>query len=152
MSLLEREAAVAAVEDALADARAGRGRVIVVGGEAGIGKSRLVSEVLAGVEDVTVVTAPCEQYESSTAYFPFRRLLRDALAVPGDLAPHQVVSHVADRVAARAPGLVPFLPLDQLIRQNPAAAGQAPATTGQAPAATGQAPAAATTSTAVTGN
>jgi membrane protease subunit HflK len=49
-------------------------------------------------------------------------------------------------------GVVPFLPLDQLIRQNPAAAGQAPAATGQAPAATGQAPAAATTSTAVTGN
>jgi membrane protease subunit HflK len=51
-------------------------------------------------------------------------------------------------------GVVPFLPLDQLIRQNPGGTGgQAPATgVGQAPAASAAAPAASTTSTAGTGN
>ena len=64
----------------------GAGSLDIVG-EPGIGKSRLVSELLSEVEDVPVVKAPCEQYESSTAYFPFRRLLRDVLGVPADCSP-----------------------------------------------------------------
>jgi class 3 adenylate cyclase/tetratricopeptide (TPR) repeat protein len=124
LPLVGRSEEMAVLEEALTDVRAGRGRVLDIRGEAGIGKSRLVAEVLAGVEDVTVVTAPCEQYESSTAYFPFRRLLRDALGVPGDLDPHQVVSHVADRVAARAPGLLPFLPLVGIAMDVPVATTQ----------------------------
>ena len=41
-TLLERETAWAALHQALADARAGRGRCVLVQGEAGIGKTRLV--------------------------------------------------------------------------------------------------------------
>ena len=112
LPLVGRTDELAVLGEALADVRARRGRVLDIAGEAGIGKSRLVAEVLSGVDDdVVVVAAPCEQYESSTAYFPFRRLLRDVLAVPGELEPQQVAAHVADRVAAEAPGLVPFLPL-----------------------------------------
>src|SRR5690349_15459810 len=102
---------MAVLTQAMADVRVGRGRVLDIAGEAGIGKSRLVAEVLTGVEDIAVVKAPCEQYESSTAYFPFRRLLRDVLAVPEHLAPADVAAHVAARVSVEAPDLVPFLPL-----------------------------------------
>ena len=42
MELLEREAYLAGLEEALADARAGRGRVILIYGEAGIGKTALL--------------------------------------------------------------------------------------------------------------
>ena len=44
MELLERDSAVAAVEAALAEA-AGAGRVVLVAGEAGIGKTALVTQV-----------------------------------------------------------------------------------------------------------
>ncbi|HEV2798632.1 MAG TPA: adenylate/guanylate cyclase domain-containing protein, partial [Nocardioides sp.] len=111
LPLVGRSEEMAVLAQALADVRAGRGRVLDIAGEAGIGKSRLVTEALSAVDGLAVVTAPCEQYESSTAYFPFRRLLRDVLAVPDGLEPEDVVAHVGDRVAAGAPRLLPFLPL-----------------------------------------
>ena len=42
MELLERETALAEVEAALAEAAAGEGRVVLVAGEAGVGKTSLV--------------------------------------------------------------------------------------------------------------
>jgi class 3 adenylate cyclase/tetratricopeptide (TPR) repeat protein len=111
LPLIGREEELAVLGQALDDVRAGRGCLVDVVGEPGIGKSRLVAELLSGVEDVAVVTAPCEQYESSTAYFPFRRLLRDILGVPADAAAAEVAGRLMDRVAADAPGLVPWLPL-----------------------------------------
>ena len=111
LPLAGRSKEMAVLVQALSDVREGRGRVVDVVGEAGIGKSRLVAELLTGVDDVTVVTAPCEQYESSTAYFPFRRLLRDALGISGSPAPEDVASDILDRVSVLAPDLVPYLPL-----------------------------------------
>jgi class 3 adenylate cyclase/tetratricopeptide (TPR) repeat protein len=110
-SLVGRTDEMAVLGRALDDVRAGRGALVDIVGEAGIGKTRLVAELLSGVESVAVVKAPCEQYESSTAYFPFRRLLRDVLGVPPDAAPDEVARRLMDRVAADAPGLVPWLPL-----------------------------------------
>jgi class 3 adenylate cyclase/tetratricopeptide (TPR) repeat protein len=109
--LLGRADELKALGQALDDVRAGQGRLVDIVGEPGIGKSRLVAEMLSGVEDVPVVRAPCEQYESSTAYFPFRRLLRDILGVPADAAADEVAGLLMDRVAADAPDLVPWLPL-----------------------------------------
>ena len=109
--LVGRAAELAALEQAVLDARAGHGRVVEVVGEAGLGKSRLVAEALAGRNDVHVVVSPCEEYEASTPYFPFRRLLRDLLGVrPGaDVA--EVAEGLADRVSGTAPDLLPWLPL-----------------------------------------
>ena len=42
MDLLERDSAVAALDAALAEAAGGAGRVVLVAGEAGIGKTALV--------------------------------------------------------------------------------------------------------------
>ena len=111
LPLAGRAEEMAVLARAAADMRTGAGRVVDIAGEAGIGKSRLVAEVLSGVEDVVVVTSPCEQYESSTPYFPFRRLLRDVLGVPRTSSPEQAAAHVVDRVRTEAPGLVPFVPL-----------------------------------------
>ncbi|HEV2811912.1 MAG TPA: AAA family ATPase, partial [Solirubrobacteraceae bacterium] len=46
--LLEREAEVAELEEAVAAARAGAGRLVVVEGPAGIGKTRLVRAAREG--------------------------------------------------------------------------------------------------------
>jgi predicted ATPase len=47
MQLLEREPALDALGDWFAEARAGRGRLVLVAGEAGVGKTRLVDEFAA---------------------------------------------------------------------------------------------------------
>jgi predicted ATPase len=44
MQLLEREPALDALGGWFAEARAGRGRLVLVGGEAGVGKTTLVNE------------------------------------------------------------------------------------------------------------
>lgn len=109
--LIGREVEMAVLRDALADVLARRGRLVEIVGEPGIGKSRLVEELLAGADEVLNVWAPCEEYESSTAYFPFRRLLREMLAVPADAAPEQVARRLTDRMSVNAPHLAEWLPL-----------------------------------------
>jgi len=110
LPLIGREEEMAALGQALDDVRRGAGRLVEIVGEPGIGKSRLVSELLTGI-DVPVVSAPCEEYESSTAYFPFRRLLRDILGVPADAEAGEVAERLVARVSSDAPHLAPWLPL-----------------------------------------
>jgi class 3 adenylate cyclase/tetratricopeptide (TPR) repeat protein len=111
LPLIGRSGEMAVIDRALAELRAGRGRLIDIVGDPGIGKSRLVAELLSVAEDLPTVTAPCEEYESSTTYFPFRRLLREVLGVPTDATAEEVSTLLVDRVIADAPGLVPWLPL-----------------------------------------
>jgi DNA-binding winged helix-turn-helix (wHTH) protein len=56
--LLEREEALDVLHGAIADAGAGHGRVVLVAGEAGIGKTALVRTLAAG--DVRVVVGACD--------------------------------------------------------------------------------------------
>ena len=109
--LVGRAEELATLVAALDDARAGRGRLVEIVGGAGMGKSRLVAELLTVRDDVVVVRAPCEIYQSSTPYFPFRRLLRDVLDVPMEAGPEEVARRLVDRVSTDAPDLVPWLPL-----------------------------------------
>jgi class 3 adenylate cyclase/tetratricopeptide (TPR) repeat protein len=102
---------MAVLGQSLVDARSGCGRLVEIVGDAGIGKSRLVAELLSGSHDVPVVTGRCEQYASSTAYFPFRRLLRDVLGVPARADEAEMSRLLVERVRTTAPYLVPWLPL-----------------------------------------
>src|SRR5690349_1631609 len=57
----------------------GTGRLILISGEAGIGKTRLTNEVcrLAQSEGMRVWTGRCSQFESAVPYFPFVRIIDD---------------------------------------------------------------------------
>ena len=106
-----RASEMAVLRSALDDVRARRGRLVEIVGEPGIGKSRLVAELLADADGVVTVSAPSEEYESSTAYFPFRRLLRDVLGIAPDTGPEEAARRLADRVSANASRLLDWLPL-----------------------------------------
>jgi DNA-binding CsgD family transcriptional regulator/tetratricopeptide (TPR) repeat protein len=90
-SIVGREPQLAELTAALAEVRAGRGRLLFVAGEAGVGKTRLVQEFAAGLalhEGVEVLRGSCFDEEPAEPYAPFRELLR-ALALargPGALA------------------------------------------------------------------
>jgi class 3 adenylate cyclase len=94
------------LDEALASARAGSGRVVELVGAGGMGKSRLIEEFRARVEDVDVVQAHGEEYERATPYFGFGALLRSALRMP---SPDEESIRLV--VAETAPRLAPWLPL-----------------------------------------
>ncbi len=119
--LVGREEEMRILRDALVEARAGRGVVVDLAGEPGIGKSRLVSEVLAQ-DGVVSLSTRCDEYERETAYWPFRSLLRDALGVPSEAADDVVMASVRTAAHESDPSLLPWLPLvaDVLDVESPA--------------------------------
>ena len=88
--LVGRHAELAALQAAAQEAAGGRGRLIVLQGEVGIGKSRLVEELvwrldgaeareLAGGARWTVLLGACHESEQGLAYHPFVDALSGAL-------------------------------------------------------------------------
>ena len=77
-----RDTELADLRDALAGARTGRGQALVILGEAGVGKSRLLHEFRTAVagSDITFLEGRCESYGSSVAYLPFVDVLRAAVS------------------------------------------------------------------------
>jgi DNA-binding CsgD family transcriptional regulator len=72
---------LAALRAALAAARAGEPHVVLIQGEAGIGKSSLVSEFLGGQRGVPVVAASGEEAEAFLPYGVVQQLAAGAAAV-----------------------------------------------------------------------
>jgi class 3 adenylate cyclase/tetratricopeptide (TPR) repeat protein len=117
--LTGRDSELATLREALADAREGRGRAVEVVGEGGMGKSRLLDEVLDGVYDVPATVTSCQEYESSTAYFPFRAVFRELLGVGEDAPAAEAQRRLVERLEVDAPHLLPWLPLLGLVMDVP---------------------------------
>jgi len=70
------------LRDAVADAVQGRGRRIVVSGEAGVGKSRLVAELRAGlVAGIDRVVLRCTSFEQNSPYAAVADLIRGTFLI-----------------------------------------------------------------------
>jgi class 3 adenylate cyclase len=80
--LVGREREVARLRTAVADLRAGRGQVVLLVGDAGLGKTRMLAELLSlAGEDVTRLEGRCVSYGAGSPYGPFVELLRTWLGV-----------------------------------------------------------------------
>ena len=80
--LVGREGELARLAGAIADLRAGRGQVLLVVGDAGLGKTRTLTELLSlAGEDVTRLEGRCVSYGAGSPYGPFVELLRTWLGV-----------------------------------------------------------------------
>jgi class 3 adenylate cyclase/tetratricopeptide (TPR) repeat protein len=108
VALAGRAEELATLSLALSDAREGRGSTVDGVGEPGLGKSRLVTELLRSSSAVALSTR-CDAYQSSTAYYPFRRLLRDVLGLPDD--PDDAAARLTQQVADLTPWLAAWTPL-----------------------------------------
>ena len=119
LPLIGRRAELAELRAALAHARGGRGRVVELTGDPGMGGSRIAEELRADAEEMTVLGAIGGPYAAQTAYFPFRGLLRDALGIARDADPAHAAERLAEHVARAAPDLAPWLPLIALVMDVP---------------------------------
>ena len=93
------------LRDALDSALAGDGRVALIAGEPGIGKSALAHKLLAEVDPDTalVLTARCSNWEGSPPYWPWICMLRQYMSVQED-------EPVLEVIARAGPHLVQILP------------------------------------------
>jgi DNA-binding CsgD family transcriptional regulator/tetratricopeptide (TPR) repeat protein len=92
VEILERDPELAVLRSALADAAHGRGSTVLVYGEAGIGKTRLVNEFLALVQGKAhILWSACDDLITPPALGPFREVSR------------QLGGRVAGLLAAGAP-------------------------------------------------
>jgi predicted ATPase/DNA-binding CsgD family transcriptional regulator len=106
MELLEREAHLGQLEEHRWQAAAGHGRVVFVGGEAGVGKTSLVDEFSRRIPSRAVLRASCDALSTPGPLGPVRDLAPalglqiEQLAVEGD-AREQVYRAVLAALAAR---------------------------------------------------
>jgi DNA-binding CsgD family transcriptional regulator/tetratricopeptide (TPR) repeat protein len=111
-TLVERGEALADLEAHLAAARAGDGRLVVIRGEAGIGKTALVTSLAASpAVDVPVLLGRCDGVSTPTPYGPFRDVmdqlgpaLRDL--IEGDAPRHRVKVSLLEQLASAGPHLL----------------------------------------------
>jgi DNA-binding SARP family transcriptional activator/tetratricopeptide (TPR) repeat protein len=118
--LVGRETEVRALLQALDAARAGRGRLVVISGEAGIGKTRLVGELrqAAHVLECRLVGGRCHRTEQVLPFRPLIEALREA-GFPGD---GELVAGLTRTVRADLARLFPELEADESgVGQGPAA-------------------------------
>lgn len=109
--LVARTAERAAVEAAYGRAREGRAVTVLVSGEAGIGKSRLVGDVVAGLPgEPLVLTGGCLELGGEGApHVPFVAILRDLLRRWGRARVDALLPLAGSALAALLPG-VPATP------------------------------------------
>ncbi len=109
-ALVGREDEVEILRAALDRARAGRGSLVVIEGEPGIGKSRLLSEMWEDASDLVRLHATCEAYTSTTPYSVWRELLRELLGLGWEEHDDVVLERLWGSLS-RDEDLLPWLPL-----------------------------------------
>ena len=101
-----------ALRRAAHEARRGHGRAVVVVGEAGVGKSRLVWELSRslGADGWLVLEGHCLSYDRSSAYAPVIELLRGYFGVQQSDDSASAGERIASRLLALDASLAAYLP------------------------------------------
>src|ERR1700694_1314937 len=81
-ALVGREGELTILEDALLDAHRGEGQMVILAGEAGLGKTRLASELQkrAAGGGTTVMRGGCSEADLSLPYLPFLEAIGNYLS------------------------------------------------------------------------
>jgi class 3 adenylate cyclase/tetratricopeptide (TPR) repeat protein len=120
LPIVGRDRELMLLQSTVGAARAGRGDLLELVGEAGMGKSRLVLELRALATEMQTLTVECEPYEASTPYFAIRGLLRNLLDVELGDDPAINTARLSERLSGPAPEMIPWLPLLAIPLDRPA--------------------------------
>ena len=112
-----REHEMQALTRAAEETQRGHGRAVVIIGEAGVGKSRLMWELsrLLRASDGVVLEGHCLSYDRSAAYAPIIEMLQGYFEVRASDAAGAVKERIASRLLALDPSLAVYLPALQAL-------------------------------------
>ena len=122
--LVGRERERAVLDASVADLRAGRGRILVIVGEAGLGKTRMLEELRTAVGDEAAwLEGRCASYGAEAPYGPFVDVLREWIGAEEGDAELAVRTKLRARVGALlgdgAADVLPYLGLLLAVRLDP---------------------------------
>ena len=114
ISLIGRTHEMQQMLDCATQALQGQGRVISVSGETGVGKSRLIGELIERLLLATKAAfflslAECQSYETRVPFALIRALLQQVIGIVGE--PQYSAQRINRRVAELAPEMLRFTPL-----------------------------------------
>ena len=97
----------------LDEALAGRGQIVGISAEAGMGKSRLVAEFARTVEPrgITIAVGECQSFGRNTSYLVWNAIWSVLFRLDSRLAEDEQVRSLEAELAAIDPALVPRAPL-----------------------------------------
>jgi class 3 adenylate cyclase/tetratricopeptide (TPR) repeat protein len=107
-AFVERDAERARLRRLVDDTLIGRGRMALVAGEAGVGKSRLVAEIgdEAQARGMRVLTGHCVEMSGGAPYLPYVEIIEQAINIPrSSLELWRALGDVAAEIARIAPEL-----------------------------------------------
>jgi predicted ATPase len=111
--MVGRQQELATIDAALHSALRGRGQIVGIVGEAGMGKSRLVAEAIRGAlrQHVVVYAGECMAYGSNSAYLVWQPIWRALFGLDGSRSGEEQAANLAIALAAIRSDLLPRLPL-----------------------------------------
>jgi tetratricopeptide (TPR) repeat protein len=111
LPLIGRDEEIETLERLALQACAATGHLVEIVGEPGIGKTRLLEELVDRDCGLRIMHATAEAYTSSTPYSLWRELLREMLDLGWEDGDDVVVERLRSSVESVDPELVPWLPL-----------------------------------------
>lgn len=109
--LIGRDEELRSLGNVLDDVHRGNGWVIELAGAPGLGKSRVVQELIDRCSDMRVLHSRCEEYEASTPYYVLRAPMRAALGLGVRADARTIERRLREVVDRVEPELIPWVPL-----------------------------------------
>ncbi len=113
LPMVGREAEMQQIEQRMDLALRGQGQLLGIAAEAGMGKSRLVAEVvrLAAHRGMRVISGECLSHGGSISYLPWRSLLRGLFGIDPAWSREAQLRHLREQIAAVDSQILARLPL-----------------------------------------
>jgi class 3 adenylate cyclase/tetratricopeptide (TPR) repeat protein len=111
LALIGRVSELQTLTEAANRAEQGNGSSVVVTGEPGVGRTRLVRELVRHCVGFRVGWVTCKQYEQQSAYSAAETLLRALARIEASLSAAQAGEKLTAWISERAAELIPFAPL-----------------------------------------
>ena len=123
LPLVGRTEELQQIERLLANVKLGHGQILALEGEAGVGKSRLIAEVIQRATDQgwAVHSGACESYGANSSYLVWHAIWRGLLGIDATAATEKQINAVTEWLHALNPHWVQRLPLLDVILQLPIA-------------------------------